>query len=716
MLIRFLLVLCTLVGVLAIYFATRKALWVKLLDVGRSEHAKQIATYIQGAAKAFLFREYIVLSYAVVGTALLLFFMNSGPLCWTAFAFVIGAVLSGSAGFLGMMTATYANLRTAQAAHTSIAAGLSASFGGGTVMGMYVVGFMLTGISVLLQLLIGLYGMDIKTVTALILPSMFGFSFGASSVALFARVGGGIYTKAADVAADIVGKIEKGIPEDDVRNPAVIADFVGDNVGDVAGMGADLFESGAGSLLAAATIGATTGNMWLVLFPLVISSVGIIVSIIATFLIDGTVGKHTFVLPFGSYDLAPVLKGWVAPVAAYVRTQLGVSDDNAQFSLNFASFGAAGLVLLVMFPLSFGILPGEYMLNGVAYHPLSTYAALIVGVLSGVVNGKITEYYTSGGRKPVQRIVDASGSGPATNVLAGLSVGNRSVPPQILCLMLATYVAFWAAGLYGVALAAVAMLSTTPIQLATDAFGPIADNAGGIAEMTGMHEEVRKRTDALDALGNTTAATGKGFAIGSAVMTALALLSAYATAAGLTVVNMLNIDVLIGGFLGAVLVHYFIADTFDAVWSAASTMIDEVRRQFRERPELMDKESGARADYAKCVDISTAAALKEMVKPCSVGILAPLVIGFIGGREMLGGFFAVLTIAGATNALLMANAGGAWDNAKKWLERDSKHSLAHQAAVIGDTVGDPFKDTSGPALNILIKIAITVGMLFVSFF
>jgi K(+)-stimulated pyrophosphate-energized sodium pump len=685
-------------GIVGLLYTAWKFNWVSKQDAG-NEKMQELAGYIADGAIAFLKAEWKILTYFAIPTAILLAWLgsqegtpdnpiHSSPLI--AVAFLIGAVFSATAGYIGMIVATKANVRTAEAARTSLAKALNVSFTGGSVMGMGVAGLAILGLGGLFIAFYQIFAQgqaltSVEMKTAI--EVLAGFSLGAESIALFARVGGGIYTKAADVGADLVGKVEAGIPEDDVRNPATIADNVGDNVGDVAGMGADLFGSYVATILATMVLGQEIsvtdnyGGFSPVLLPMLIAGVGLLASLVSTF---------------------------------FVR----ISSETAsvQNALNVGNYTSIAITFVTSYFLVKNILPEYLTLRGTTFTSMDVFYAIIVGLVVGTLMSIITEYYTAMGKRPVDSIVQKSGTGHATNIIGGLAVGMESTVLPILVLAAGIIGSYHFAGIYGVSIAAAGMMATTAMQLAIDAFGPIADNAGGIAEMSQLPSEVRDRTDNLDAVGNTTAATGKGFAIASAALTSLALFAAFVGIAGISHIDIYKADVLAGLFVGGMIPFIFSALCISAVGKAAMEMVNEVRRQFREIPGIMEYK--AKPEYEKCVAISTEASIRQMILPGAIALTVPVIVGFTMGPEVLGGLLAGVTVSGVLMGIFQSNAGGAWDNAKKSFEKGvlidgqtyKKGSEPHKAAVTGDTVGDPFKDTSGPSMNILIKLMSIVSL------
>jgi len=689
-------------GIVGLLYTFLKFTWVAKQDAG-TPRMQEISTYIAEGAMAFLRAEWKILSYFVIVGALLLAVMgysNTNSHWSIAVAFIIGAFFSATAGYIGMRAATKANVRTAQAARTSLARALKVSFTGGSVMGLGVAGLAVLGLGGLFIILIrsfapGAFANSIEVGRAI--EVLTGFSLGAESIALFARVGGGIYTKAADVGADLVGKVEAGIPEDDPRNPATIADNVGDNVGDVAGMGADLFGSYVATVLATIVLGHEVtnvaggpladgfGGFSPILLPMLIAGIGILFSIVATFFVK-------------------------------IAENSPLNTTAVQKALNFGNWGSIILTAIASYFLVMWLLPDTMELRNFQFTKNGVFGAIAVGLAVGTLMSLITEYYTAMGKRPVMSIVRQSSTGHATNIIGGLAIGMESTLFPILVLAAGIYGSYACAGLYGVGIAAAGMMATTAMQLAIDAFGPIADNAGGIAEMSELPKDVREKTDILDAVGNTTAATGKGFAIASAALTALALFAAFVGIAGIEGIDIYRADVLAGLFVGAMIPFIFSSLAIRAVGQAAMAMVEEVRRQFRTIPGIM--EGTGKPEYDKCVAISTEASLKKMMLPGAIALGAPLIIGFIFGPEVLGGFLAGATVSGVLMGMFQNNAGGAWDNAKKSFEKGAvinnetyyKGSEPHKASVTGDTVGDPFKDTSGPSMNILIKLMSIISL------
>ena len=675
-------ILAPIAGICALLFAYFLIIRIKRMDPGTAK-MKEIAANIHSGAMAFLKRQYrtliifIIVIIAVIAIVGLVSQGSDSLKPETAIAFAIGALCSILAGYIGMSVATKANVRTANAAYTSgLNRALNCAFSGGAVMGMCVVGLGLLGLGIVVLI----FDNDSSIIN--------GFSFGASSVALFGRVGGGIYTKAADVGADLVGKVEAGIPEDDPRNPATIADNVGDNVGDFAGMGSDLFESYVGSVIAAIALGASLSIHNGVLAPMLIAAVGIIASIVGTFFVNAKEGGD----PQKALNRGNIISTVLAIIGIFLVSRFTLIDGYVATTLTGAT---------------------------VSYTWLGVFGAAVAGLVVGFVIGNVTEYYTSSKYNPVKKIAKSCETGTATNIISGISTGMMSTAIPIILVVIGILCAYKFAGLYGIAMAAVGMLSTTGMVVSVDAYGPISDNAGGIAEMAELPHEVRDITDKLDSVGNTTAAIGKGFAIGSAALTALALFTAYTQAVGISIINIMDPMVVVGLFIGGMLPFLFCAMTMSSVGRAAQAMIAEVRRQFREIPGLLDGKEGVKADYASCVDISCRSALREMVLPSVMAVIVPLFVGLVLGPECLGGVLCGTLVTGFLLAIFLANSGGAWDNAKKYIEEGhygGKGSPAHEAAVNGDTVGDPFKDTSGPSLNILIKLMTIIALVFAPLF
>jgi K(+)-stimulated pyrophosphate-energized sodium pump len=692
---NYILYLIPALGVVGLIVMAIKSAWVNKQDAGDAK-MQELAGYIADGAMAFLKAEWKVLSIFVLFAAALLAYsgtiheVNGREIhsSWIiSIAFIIGAVFSATAGYIGMKVATKANVRTTQAARTSLKQALKVSFTGGTVMGLGVAGLAVLGLGGLFIAFLALFADLGPNTVKTAIEVLTGFSLGAESIALFARVGGGIYTKAADVGADLVGKVEAGIPEDDVRNPATIADNVGDNVGDVAGMGADLFGSYVATILATMVLGQEIvvtdnfGGMSPILLPMVICGLGILFSIVGTWFVT-------------------------------------IKDEksNVQNALNLGNWSSVILTVIASFFVVQWMLPETLSLRGYEFSSMNVFWAIVVGSVVGAIMSIVTEYYTAMGKAPVLSIIQQSSTGHATNIIAGLSVGMKSTVIPMITLAAGIMASYYFAGLYGVAIAAAGMMATTAMQLAIDAFGPIADNAGGIAEMSQLPPEVRERTDNLDAVGNTTAATGKGFAIASAALTSLALFAAFVGIAGISAIDIYKAPVLAGLFVGGMIPFVFSALCIQAVGKAAMDMVQEVRRQFREIPGIMEYK--AKPEYEKCVAISTQASIREMLMPGAIALITPVIVGFVFGPEVLGGLLAGVTVSGVLMGIFQSNAGGAWDNAKKSFEKGVlingemyyKKSEPHKASVTGDTVGDPFKDTSGPSMNILIKLMSIVSL------
>ena len=677
MILEFSLLVILIGSLIALFYSLIRSRWIYKQPV-HDEKLKKIGKAISNGAMAFISREYKVLIPFVIVAAAFLAIGNKGTLRYQSLSFILGASFSALAGFIGMKVATASNSRTTEAARTGINEALKIAFSGGSIMGMTVVGLALTGIFIILIVSIYLVGGSVENLRDIILPVLSGFSLGASSMALFARVGGGIFTKAADVGADLVGKVEAGIPEDDHRNPATIADNVGDNVGDVAGMGADLFESYVGSLVGAMILGAAVTadsslQLKLVAFPLLIAAAGVFASLIGIQL---------------------------------VRVKKGQSPQKA---LNRGTFGAAFVAAILVFVMSKLFFSGEVF--PVEMSSFRIFLSALLGMVSGVVIGLMTEFFTGVNTKPVNAIVKACETGPATTLITGMGMGMLSALPPVLIIVTAILAGDVLSGLYGIAVAALGMLMTLGVQLAVDAYGPIADNAGGLAEMAEFPRTVREITDELDAVGNTTAAIGKGFAIGSAALTSIILLTAFRQQLGIDIIDLMDVKTLSGVLLGAVIPYLFSSMAMNAIGDAAFAMIEEVRRQFHEKPGILNETE--EPDYERCIDISTSAALKKMILPGLTAVITPVLVGFTGGVFMLSGLLIGVTVSGVVLAIFMSNAGGAWDNAKKMIENGAaggKGSESHKASVVGDTVGDPFKDTAGPALNILIKLMAVVSL------